>query len=183
MSFNRLEVAPPLGPLKPTLNVLHMTSNAISWIDEDYFVGFKRLREIHLNNNRLQTLPCLTSLQTTLQELRLSNNRLENVDGMQISGTFIMLKHLVLSGNNIISFNTSMLRNMPILSTLGLQKNRLKTLPDPRPFFNGIIMLVGNPWHCDATISWMPAMVRYGDRLFCESPPCLRGNTIKQMSK
>ena len=182
MQFNKLKSPPELGQLKETLEVLHLAANQIASIESGYFNGFKRLREVYLNNNRLKSAPCLTSLQATLQQLRLDNNNLQNVDGIYKSGAFMSLQRLTMSGNNIASFNVSALLNMPNVSYISLRKNNLTTLSDPRPYFEGSIRFSGNPWHCDPSISWMPSMAMMSSSLVCQSPPCLRGNIIKQMS-
>ena len=182
MSSNRLECPPQLGPVKITLEVLGLGANQISWIDSDYFNGFKKLRVVHLNNNRLQSVPYLISLQTTLQDVRFDYNKVKNIDRIYNSGTFMSLQRLSLSSNSIASFNVSVFLNMPNLSYISLFKNDLTTLSDPRLHFKGSIKLSGNPWHCDPSISWMPSMTSLSARLVCESPPCLRGNVIKHMS-
>ena len=182
ISFNKLKSPPQLGPVKITLEILALTANKISSIDSGYFSGFEKLRTVHLNNNLLQSVPCLTSLHTLLEDLRLNYNRPKIVDGIYKSGTSIPLQRLKLSGNNIASFNVSVLLNMPNLSYLSLLKNNMMTLSDPRPYFKGRIMWGGNPWHCDPSIAWMPSMAMRRSKIFCESPPCLRGSDIKHMS-
>ena len=181
MSFNKLTLTPEVSPLKTSLEVLNLSANKISSIDKEYFDGFQRLHTVELNNNQLKSVPCLSSLRSSLQVLKLTNNVIQNLDGLSAPGAFVLLKQIYISSNRIASFNVSLFMNMPNLTVIALNKNKLKTMSDPGPFYPEKMVLLRNPWHCDSRISWMPMKITYRP-VVCESPACLRGKLISNIS-
>ena len=86
--------------------------------------------------------------------------------------------------NAIHTLNVDILRRMPKLRLLVLNANKLTHMDDFRIYYTEEIRLGANPWHCGTALSWMgedDMAFEYG--LVCETPACLQGIAIADMSK
>ena len=102
----------------------------------------------------------------------------------ETSDMFEILKYIDVSGNDIRMFDVTMLRYMPNLVKLFLNSNKLTGIGDFRIYYKKKIKLVDNPWHCGKALSWMAESENsFEYRLVCETPDCLQGNLIANMSK
>ena len=159
-----------------------MTVNRIYSIPSNYFREFKALRDINLSNNKLQVVPCLTPLQTSLQKLRLANNNIQNLNGIYTSRNLSSLEYIDLSRNKISAFDVTVFSRMPNLKRISLLQNKLQWIANFRHVYQNTIKLGANPWHCGPALSWMWSLTLEDRNILCVSPSCLRGNIITEMS-
>ena len=113
---------PPLRPLKGKLATLHLSSNCLKAIPEDYFCGFIRLSSIYLDYNKLLAVPDITSLKATLAYLELGGNRITSFEPFLTNTTFPTLRFLIAYNNRITYLTRDMIRCWPKLINLAFTK-------------------------------------------------------------
>ena len=143
------------------LEILHLYSNLISYIYENYFCQTPKLKtlrlhqnrltsliissnlnfltEIHLNNNGMQQFPGLGSTVTTLQRLYLQSNELRNItlpniDGNLSTAKTTSLQLLYLNNNYGIYVADDVFESMPSLQTLNMRYTTLQVFPNLSAF-------------------------------------------------
>ena len=121
---------PPLRPLKGNLATLHLSSNCLKAIPEDYFCGFIRLSSIYFDYNKLLAVPNITPLKATLAYLKLGGNRITSFEPFLTNTTFPTLRFLIAYNNRITYLTRDMIRCWPKLINLNLRNNLLKNLED-----------------------------------------------------
>ena len=184
LNDNYLQYPPELRALKCCVVTLLVADNNISTLDKNFFRGYKKLETLNLNNDKLVQFPDLHWIQHSLKHISASHNKIQSLDMFNTSGMFEMLVYIDMGRNNIHIFDVTMLRHMPNLHKLYLHNNKLTHIDDFRIYYKKAINLVGNPWHCGTALSWMGEDdMAFEDRLVCETPDCLQGNPIADMSK
>ena len=184
LNENYLQYPPELCALKCCVVTLLVADNNISTLDKNFFRGYKKLETLNLNNDKLVQFPDLHWIQHSLKHISASHNKIQSLDMFNTSGMFEMLVYIDMGRNNIHIFDVTMLRHMPNLHKLYLHNNKLTHIDDFRIYYKKAINLVGNPWHCGTALSWMGEDdMAFEDRLVCETPDCLQGNPIADMSK
>ena len=142
------------------------------------------LEIIYLNNNKLLALPELHWIKHSLIELYATRNKIKSLDVFNIIGIFELLSYIDMGGNSIRDFNVTILCHMPKLNNLRLYTNESTSIDDFRIYYKKKIYLVGNPWHCGTTLSWMGEDdMAFEVGLVCETPICVQGIAIADMSK
>ena len=184
LNENELQVPPELCLLKCCLETLLLSRNNISNLSKNFFEGFKTLKCLHLSDNKLTMLPDLHWIKHSLRDIRAPDNKLKSLDELKTTRTFEMLAYIDMSRNYIRIFDVATLRFMPKLRVIILLDNKLSHIDDFRIYYTKAIYLVGNPWHCGMAMSWMGEDdMKFEDRLACETPACLQGIAIADMSK
>ena len=184
LSFNKLTSLPPLCSLKCCLVNLQIENNNISRLGKHFLKNFKKLTTLDLSKNNLLALPDLHWIQQSLSYLSADDNEIQSLDTLQTSGIYKRLIYVSLYSNNILHFDASLLRHMPKLENLYLNGNNLTHIGDFRSFNVTVIMLRGNPLHCNEELSWMGEEdMSFEEGLTCATPTCLHGIAIADMSK
>ena len=179
-------------------------------VNEHYFRGCRTLEGLRMPFNALETISLgLYHIAKTVKYLKFEHNVIRSVASME-GIAFAKLRLLDLSHNNITHLNTEHLI-APQLRGLGLKHNHLmslrevtlsslgNSLPDGE-FLN--IYLIGNPWNCDGSLSWLQSnlfilarnvrgeeelihakpplkpCIRNVDRLICHSPERRLGTAV-----
>ena len=184
LDSNKLISPPQLCSLKCCLVDLQISNNRISRLSKHFFHGFKKLKEVNLNNNDIIALPDLHWIQYSLSVIKANQNKIESLAAFDISGIYSRLHYVAVLGNYIRYFNVTLLRHIPKLYYLNLYENNLTHIGDLRTLFTGLMDLRHNPWHCDEDLSWMSEEdMRFERGLTCATPSCLHGMAIADMSK
>ena len=149
----------------------------------NFFEGYKILETLHLSNNKLLALPDLHWVEHTLKDIQAAYNGIESLDVFQRSGFFKSLSYINMGGNSIRTFNITILLHVPKLRFLLLNSNQLAHMDDFRIYYKNMIYFKGNPWHCGTALSWMGEDdMAFENGLVCETPACLQGIAISDMS-
>ena len=181
---NKLQSLPELCALKCCLTTFSLSYNNISTLSKHFFHGYRKLKTLNLSDNKLVLFPNLHWIQHSLRYIRAADNKIQSLDMFETSDMFEILEYIDMGGNNIRMFNVTTLQNMPNLLKLFLNSNKLTRIGDFRIYYKKAINLVDNPWHCGTALSWMSEDdMSFEDRLVCETPDCLQGNPIADMSK
>ena len=171
-------------PLKRSLLSLLLEENNIKTINNDYFKGFKKLRDLYLSANGLLQLPDLQWIGHSLVVFNAGSNDLSSIETFNKVGIFEQIQYIAVDDNSIQSINVSLLHQMPNLKIFNISMNILTYIDDYRTFYCGEILLESNPWHCVAALSWMGEEdVTFELGLTCATPDCLHGRHIVHMSK
>ena len=155
-----LMAAPPLNPVKNTLEELDLTFNHISSVPRGYFVGFKNLAKLGVRHNLLHDIPDITPLRNTITHIHLNFNKVKSLSGALNGTIYSKLKGIYLARNSVTMFNSDLMSFWPDLRQLDMTENRIVELPtnfsqiDPRNCSNGRkatshLTFRMNPIHCD----------------------------------
>ena len=184
LNDNKLQSLPELCALKCCLTTLSLSCNNISTLSKNFFMGYRKLQSLNLIENKLVIFPDLHWIQHSLKYIWATDNEIQSMNMFDTSGTFEILEYIDMGGNYIRMFDITMLRHMPNLIELFLDSNKLTRIDDFRIYYKNEINLMANPWHCGTALSWMgEADMAFEGRLVCETPYCLQGNLIADMSK
>ena len=201
MSMCQLSEPPPIAPIRRTLRHLDLGTNNMTYIPEDYFTGCQVLDTIVLSDNQFAAVPDVGILNATLKTFILNNNMITHVESLYFV-PMIMLKTLDLSENLLteIEFNNAI---WPSITTIGLDNNQLTVIkPDLRVWEKVLILVQGNPWHCDMELCWLshchykmgmrqelwfkcPSswMIQLFGNMVCKSPEELKHIKLKESGK
>ena len=205
----RLRVMPPVNTLKSSLEKLIIRFNHISSASRSYFIGFKKLCVLDLQDNELKQIPDITPLQHTIIKVYSNSNKIQSISGILIGTTYPLLKSIGLSGNDIKTFNADMLLFWPLLTFLDLSDNCIVKLPTNYPNISNnncsaqkqetIALDFGkNPIHCDETVEGVITGRRRKNSTqfgggsieimniavtICASPAYLRGRDLETLGK
>ena len=184
LNDNKLQSLPELCALKCCLTTLSLSCNNISTLSKNFFMGYRKLQSLNLIENKLVIFPDLHWIQHSLKYIWATDNEIQSLNMFDTSGTFEILEYIDMGGNYIRTFDITMLRHMPNLIELYLDSNKLTRIDDFRIYYKKEINLMANPWHCGTELSWMGKDdMAFEGRLVCETPYCLQGNLIADMSK
>ena len=152
--------------------------------DKNFFRGYKKLETLHLSNNKLVIFPNLHWIQHSLKSMMAAKNEIQSLDMFRTTGELEILEYIDMGGNDIRMFEVKTMGNMPKLLSILLHHNKLTGINDFRIYYKKEINLSGNPWHCGTALSWMGKDdIAFGYGLICETPACLQGIAIADMSK
>ena len=117
--------------LLKTINYLNLSSQDIDAISPNDLQGLTELKTLHLNNNRLKSIPADLFEETpNLRILRLDHNEINELDSdvfTDVPELFI----LDLSHNNLSEISEELLQPLILLTVLNLSHNNLKDInPD-----------------------------------------------------
>ena len=102
----------------------------------------------------------------------------------ETSDMFEILEYIDMRGNDIRMFDVTKLQRIHNMRELFLHDNKLSRIDDFSIYYKKAITLAGTPWHCEMALSWMSEDdMAFDDRLVCETPDCLWGILIADMSK
>ena len=181
---NKLQTPLELCELKCCIDTLILSGNNLTNLGPKFFEGYKKLRHINLNNNKLVVLPDLHWIKHSLKTMLAYSNNMKSLDEFEITSVFESLLYMDMGRNRIYTFNVTILRHMPKLHTLLLYGNKLTYIDNFRIHYKKAIDLRDNPWHCGTALSWMGEDdMAFEDGLTCETPACMQGIAIADMSK
>ena len=106
---------PPLGPTKHTLELLDLSVNNLMVVETNYFVGFHRLVTLYLNLNCLSVIPDIFPLAGTLSTFAISHNMVLSLKRFVNNKTFLKLRRLSVSHNNVSELTSVMISQWPRL--------------------------------------------------------------------
>ena len=200
LNSNHLTVGPSLIHIRHITH-LYLYKNFITHLPRAYFAGCVDLIMLMFGDNHLVSLPDMTHVAQSLQLVGFTRNRLMCQDAFE-SMPWPQLRRLILSGNLITSFKTSLLENSRVLEVIDLEHNELRTLPDLGQFkkfqntSHTLTMRVdGNPWHCDGSLKWVLEGTKDNGYLhfdggftmdaimFCHTPSNLNNTQIWDLGK
>lgn len=133
---------------------LDLSYNQVDHIDICILKTMPDLTDLNLSNNKLTAIKeGLFDSNTQLQKLDLSRNMLRNIP----RGIFDKLPNLVylfLSHNKLATFPV----HLPVLEVLDLSFNEISRVKEESKtdvYPHEILLLGGNPFHCDCKIRWL----------------------------
>ncbi len=158
---NNFREIPSLQYLGQALQTLNVQRNSITHIPSASLEQLKGLTTLKLDNNQIQGYPNVKSLPANLEEIWLSKN---SDLGRLPDGLFPML---------------------PSLKTLNLRTTGMPTIPMDiclrgKLSMRFILLLSGNPIHCDQEMRWLRLAEEAGVDLrdgTCETPDNMAGRT------
>uniref|UniRef100_A0A3B3W2T4 Fibronectin leucine rich transmembrane protein 1 n=1 Tax=Poecilia latipinna TaxID=48699 RepID=A0A3B3W2T4_9TELE len=149
------------------------------------------LKELHLQDNNIRTLPrsALAKLPL-LERLHLDDNSISTVSiqDRAFSGT-PRLRLLFLSRNHLSSIPAGLPAS---LEELRLDDNRISTIPTHA--FRGLssllelLLLRGNPWNCGCNLRWLHSWLHGRGSavtvrgLVCQGPESVRGQSLRDLT-
>ena len=155
ISRNLLINAPPIPDVKDTLQMLDLSWNNISKIDESYFDACHHIDTINMMCNQLRVIPNLKGASRTLKYLQLEANYI--ADATPLYNIHLPnLRELKLDSNQITSFCFPPITRY--LDVISLSSNRLSTI-----YFSELnatrqgkvyLNLEPNLWHCNGSLGW-----------------------------
>ena len=142
------------------------------------------MKYFSLSNNKFFLLPDLHWIKHSLKSILASDNNIKSLDVLKTTGMFESLLYIEMRRNSIHAFNVTILRHMPKLQTLSLHTNKLTYIDNFRIDYKKAIAWNGSPWHCGTALSWKGEDdMAFEDGLTCETPACMQGIAIADMSK
>lgn len=118
----------PLRDFPSTVKKLVVAGCRLARIDSRV-TALKHLSTLELSNNVLEALPQALA-RMALSQLILSNNRICNIDGQLFTGKLRETLHVLNLGQNKLSALPSELCHLKCLTTLNVQRNGLRKLPE-----------------------------------------------------
>ena len=115
-----LMAAPPLNPVKNTLEELDLPFNHISYMPRGYFVGFKNLTQLDMRHNLLLDIPDITPLRNTMTHIHLNFNKVKSLSGALNGTIYSTLKGIYLGRNSVTMFNPDLMSFWPGLRQLDM---------------------------------------------------------------
>ncbi|XP_016412154.1 reticulon-4 receptor-like 1 [Sinocyclocheilus rhinocerous] len=189
------------GHFSPTTVMLWLYSNNISYIQPSTFMGFTRLEELDLGDNKhLRSLASDTFQGLTrLHALHLYHcglitlpaglfEGLHNLQYLYLQLT--ILDRLLLHQNRLQWIHKQAFHDLRRLTTLYLFNNSLPELPAESlaqlPALE-YLRLNDNPWECDCKAvplwDWLRRFRGSTSSLICVAPPELAGKDLKRLTK
>ncbi|XP_064597904.1 slit homolog 1 protein-like [Liolophura sinensis] len=151
--FTALPVVPNLGKLFPYLTGLSLRYDDVYALSTD--INLPNLTRLALSDNKLTSVPWLSSNFERLQKLDLSNNRISVI----LSGSFSGLSHLTnldLSGNPISVIAEDAFKATPKLNHFNLFQGEMTTVPRAiRHLTQLYINVASNPIQCTCDLAWL----------------------------
>ncbi|XP_051941987.1 SLIT and NTRK-like protein 3 [Hippocampus zosterae] len=174
-----------------SLDLLHLGSNRISYLQEGAFSSLTNLRSLYLNGNNLERLsPDMFLGLQSLRYLYFEYNEIREMD----RGTLASMPSL-----QLLFLNANLLRSLPLgvfsgvnLARLNLRNNHLLQLPmeGVLEHLTGLVQvdLQQNPWECNCEAAplkrWLEglsAVVVMGE-VVCHSPEKTKGVDLRSLS-
>ncbi|XP_019728226.1 SLIT and NTRK-like protein 3 [Hippocampus comes] len=174
-----------------SLDLLHLGSNRISYLQEGAFSSLTNLRSLYLNGNNLERLsPDMFLGLQNLRYLYFEYNEIREMD----RGTLASMPSL-----QLLFLNANLLRSLPLgvfsgvnLARLNLRNNHLLQLPmeGVLEHLTGLVQvdLQQNPWECNCEAAplkrWLEglsAVVVMGE-VVCHSPEKNKGVDLRSLS-
>ena len=82
---------PPLNPVKHTLELLSLPFNDLEYIENSYFMGFRRLQMLILSHNHQMSIPDISPLTSTLTSFDIAHNSVLSLKPLLLNATFVKL--------------------------------------------------------------------------------------------
>ncbi len=141
LTGQRLHLIPPFAFSNFShLELLSLQENQIQVVDEDALLGLNHLFSLDLTKNKLREVPDLSSVSKSLEILVLKSNEIELIRD-EILSTFKQLRILNLADNKLQEIH---LDNMPRMTVINLDKNKLKQFPNLTGAGNLAILTIDN---------------------------------------
>ena len=106
--------------------------NNIRKFSKDFLIDFRRLEQLHLDQNRMVQMPDLHWVRHMLQNIRMYRNNISSLDAFRSNAPFKSLLYIDMGFNNIWTFNVTFLRQMTRQRKFILDFNQLTYVDDFR---------------------------------------------------
>ena len=142
-----------------SLQELYLIGNKIMYAAPNAFLGTK-LEVLSLIYNKLECVPDLGAISSTLSVLDIGNNRLHKCD-IEIQSNSFPVLHSLLISNNLLTKLPIICYLSPNLLSLFINDNNFETVPDISDVAVHLnrVDLSNNPIVCDCRVSWLKDLV------------------------
>ena len=138
----RAHLKPLMSGEYPNIRSLDLSENNLRELPWDFFARLQCLEVVKLHNNKLTTIPPTLLMLPLLRELLLDHNQLTDlllpsVDGPSMTSVTVDLPFLTILGvewNRLAAFPAAFVQGCPSLRTLYLSENPIPALPPPALF-------------------------------------------------
>ena len=165
---------------------MFLAKNNISNLSKNVFEGYKKLKRLHLTQNKLVILPNLHWIQHSLREIRAAGNKIKSLSVFETTGVFEMLEYIDMGRNHIRVFNVNLLHHMPKLRAILLQSNKLNHIDDFHFHYKKIINLTPltkpHLFRCFCTQYNILSRLSMGSRLLIIAPQLIPGKNTFELT-
>ena len=127
ISYNKLSIFPDFKYIGGTLEILKITENRLTDIDDSFLVPLDALKTLNLDKNLLTVFPQLCSVGKTLTDLSISQNKLEVISKENLN-CLVSIVNLTLS-YNLLAAVPDVSGPGLTLQQLDLQHNQFASMP------------------------------------------------------
>ena len=123
--------APQLHGASRALTYFSLKQNYITSIPINYFIHFKRLKKLYLEQNIIKEIPNITPLINSLVLLSLTNNHIFDLGKRHFSVTYKMLEEIRLGHNQLLSIDfVGLIKKCPQIEHIQVHSNFITELPN-----------------------------------------------------
>ncbi|XP_044311109.1 nyctalopin-like, partial [Varanus komodoensis] len=161
------------------LRQLDLSANFIANLSVHTFPG--SLRILHLNHNRLKSVPVATCNLVMLSSLHLSSNPIRELTALSFGRKLGSLRQLFLENLPLENLTSSAFKRLCRLEVLSLRNSSLVSLLSLKTL--STLYLTGNKWSCDCSLIWLRTWQKKASRkdrssVECSSPVALQGQQL-----
>ena len=156
---NKITQVSPFGKRCENWKFINLGTNLLTILPAEIFQGCNKLTDIGLAGNNLTSADWIKHLGPSVEKLYINKNQISslppnnfaNLRGLQLLSAF---------SNNFTYIDISLLRFLPNLTKLQLDKNSLSHVDDPYQWCKGVtcttleIWANHNPLKCDSSFCW-----------------------------
>ena len=106
-----LSEAPYFSDSRATIEILNLTSNNITYLPQEYFMGFEKLNKLVLHRNHLVYVPNFSSITRGISLIDISHNKILTLDSFS-DYHFTKMISVAFSYNRIESISINPYRNL-----------------------------------------------------------------------
>ena len=156
---NRILQVSPLAARCTNLQYISLSFNLLTYIPVVFFQGCDKLTTVALSNNNLTSVDWLKYLGPSAEKIYINRNQISSLPPHHFSN-LAGLQLLSAEENNLNFIDISLLRFLPSLTKLQLQKNFFSHIDDPYQWCRGVSCTTLKIWanqnqlKCDSSFCW-----------------------------